>query len=115
MNLTMYSYTVPGSVHFFESLYSERLSELFNVHICATDHELKHSANINFLLALFLEFERNFVLCYDLGGFGAQALAHLFKFLHVDLTWVSEKADYEVGSQENDSLLLVLKLFCELG
>ena len=106
--------TQKSSFHLFNTLAGERLSQFFDVHVCATNHKLEHAANVNLLLSLFLEFVGNLVLRNNLCRLGAKSLTYFLELLHVDLTRVSKESDYEIWSQENDSLVFVLKLLSEL-
>ena len=114
MNFTLYSLYIASSFHFLNTLTAECFSQLFNVHVCAANHKLEHSAYIDLLLAFLLKFVRDLVFRYYLSGLRAKSLTHFLKFFHVNLAWVSKESNDEVRGQENDALLLVLKLFSEL-
>ena len=98
-----------------QTLQSQQLRQLINVHIRTSDHDLKHVLSLHSLLTLLLELERNLVLTDHLDGLRAHRFASLLELLDVELIWIAEETNQVVVSDVENTLLLLLEVSSELG
>jgi hypothetical protein len=79
------------------------------------DRELANALSDNWLLALFLEVELDLILCACFNLFGTVFLAKCLNLGDIEESGLSKEAQYEVFSDENNTLLFLLNLLSELG
>jgi hypothetical protein len=92
----------------------EKLGNLVDLEVLASDGELTDALDDNGFLALLFEVKLNLILSAGFDLLGAVLLANLFNLGHFKQRRFTKQTKNEVVANEDDTLLLLLDLLSEL-